>query len=341
MKEAEDSAALYELESILHSLVANDTTILDALAQMLSTIQQMQLRAEERQNDLRQEMYELRGEIRSLTVALADGGSSTRPRAIVRSTDEFAARNPEIALLEYLCPLLNDTNAIDVGAHTGTISERLLKAGYSAYAFEPYPPSFQKLLERLGASEKFRAFDYALGSADAKMDLHVAADLSGVSKWDPTLFNSLLERPMLQDLQFTKTIPVQVRTIDSLVRSAELPNSAGLLKIDTEGFDLEVLRGTRETRFSVVMVEFWDAAHAFGSGGRGRLGELVAEMQRRECNRYIVIYHLDHSSTISYYSNRDDTVPGSWGNVLFFADRDIFARALRWCEEVLPATLHR
>ena len=341
MKELEDSGALFELESILHSLVANDTTILDALAQMLSTIQQMQSRAEESQNGLRQEVRELRGEIRTLTAGLAEAGSRARSRAIVRSTDEFTAQNPEVGLLEYLYSFLNDTNAIDVGAHTGAVSERLLKAGYSVYAFEPYAPSFQKLREKLGASGKLRVFDLAIGSADAKMELHIASDLSGVSKWDPSLFNSLIDRPMLQDLQFTKTVPVQVRSIDSLRRSGEIPDSAGLLKVDTEGFDLEVLRGMGDSRFSVVMTEFWDATHPFASGGRGGLGDLTTEMQSKGYDRYIVIYHVDGSSTISYYCNRDETVPGSWGNVLFFCDQDIFAKALRWCEDVMAATLYR
>jgi len=337
----EDSAALYELESILHSLVVNDTTILDALTQMLSTIQQMQARAEESQNALRQEVRELRGEIRTLAAALAEGGGATRPRVIVRTVDPFAAHNPEVALLAYLCPLLEDTNAIDVGAHHGVVAERLLKAGYSVYAFEPYTPSFQSLCERLGSNTNFRAFQYALGPTDAQSELHVAADLSSVNKWDPTLFNSLVTRPMLQDLQFTKTVQVQMRSIESLVRSGELPKSAGLLKVDTEGFDLEVLRGIGESRFSVVMAEFWDAAHAFGSGGNGQLHPLVEEMRCRGYQHYIVVYHLDEDEAISYYCDRDDTVPESWGNVLFFNEREIFVRSLRWCEEVLPSTLHR
>jgi len=337
----EDSAALYELESILHSLVANDTTILDALTQMLSTIQQMQARAEESQNALRQEVRELRGEIRTLTVALAEGGAAARPRAIVHVADPFAAQNPEVALLAYLRPLLADTNAIDVGAHHGVVAERLLRAGYSVYAFEPYAPSFQSLCERLGGNTNFHAFEYALGPADAQAELHVAADLSSVSKWDPTLFNSLVARPMLQDLQFTRTVQVQMRSIESLVSSGELPESAGLLKVDAEGFDLEVLRGIGKSRFSIVMAEFWDAAHAFGSGGHGQLQPLVEEMRRRGYRHYIVVYHLDENETISYYCNRDDTVPESWGNVLFFNEREIFVRALRWCEDVLPATLHR
>ncbi len=196
-------------------------------------------------------------------------------------------------------------------------------------------------MERHKASQKFHPFNLALGAVDRTMDLHVASDLSGLSKWDPTLFHSLIERPMLQDLQFTKTVPVEVRSLESLRQNGAIPPTAGVLKIDTEGFDLEVIRGMGEGNFSAVMAEFWDPAHPFGGQATGGLEGLVREMKGRGYASHIVIYHLDEDSTISYYCNRSETVPNSWGNVIFFRDHALFAKALRWCEEVLVATLHR
>jgi FkbM family methyltransferase len=343
MSESVDGQTLYELESILHSLVANDTTILDALAQMLNAMQQMQARSEQSQNKLSADVGELMAEVRKLSLELIERreGTAGPQKPVVMTEDEFAGQNPELGLLEYLYSYLTNTNAIDVGANVGRVSERLLKCGYSVYAFEPYGPSFRALRERLSASQKFHAFDFALGPADGTMNLHIASDLSGVSKWDPSLFHSLIARPMLQDLQFTQTVPVQVRSLESLRRNGEIPEGAGLLKIDTEGFDLEVMRGMGDGHFSVVMSEFWDAAHPFGRFATSRLEDLVREMKCRGYDWYIVIYHLDESSTISYYCNRAQTVPNSWGNAVFFGDHAIFAKALRWCEEVLVATLYR
>jgi FkbM family methyltransferase len=240
MSESVDTQAIYELESILQSLVVNDTTLLDALAQMLNAMQQMQARSEQSQDKLCAELQELRAELRTLTLEVierkADAVSGRQP--IVVTNDEFAAQNPELGLLEYLYSFLTDTNAIDVGANIGKVSERLLKCGYTVYAFEPYAPSFRELVERHKASQKFHPFNLALGAVDRTMDLHVASDLSGLSKWDPTLFHSLIERPMLQDLQFTKTVPVEVRSLESLRQNGAIPPTAGVLKIDTEGFDL-------------------------------------------------------------------------------------------------------
>ncbi len=129
------------------------------------------------------------------------------------------------------------------------------------------------------------------------MTLHVATDLSKDKKWDTSLFHSLVEHAMLEDLQFSETVPVEVRSLESLQRQGEIPNGAGVLKIDTEGFDLEVIRGMGDGRFQVVMTEFWDPDHPFGRSGHGRLENLVTAMKGRGYGWHIVIYHLDESST--------------------------------------------
>jgi len=344
-KESADNSALYELESILHSLVANDTTILDALTQMLATLHEVSARIEEGQSRLSTSIAGLIAETRTLVLARAGGEAESpirdrsRPRLAI--ADGFSTENPEVGLLAYLYSFLPDTTAIDVGAHVGSVSERLLEAGYSVYAFEPYPPSYERLRDRLQANPRFRALQLAVGSSDGVMDLHIASDLSGMAQRDPTLYNTLVPRPLLQDLQFTQAVSVPVSSIGQMIQSGVLPRAAGVLKVDAEGFDLEVLRGLADADIAVVMAEFWDPAHAFGATSSVILADLVAEMRARGYRWHIVIYHVDGEGVISYYCNRTDTVRGSWGNVLFFRDRSVFMRAFQWCEEVIPSTLHR
>lgn len=325
-----------ELEPILQSVVLNDSTIIDALAQLLGTMQQMQTRTEQKLDKLAEEVRTFSLELRERS-ASANGQQSS---AVIAS-DDFARQNPEIGLLEHLYSFLSDTNAIDIGANVGRVSERLLRAGYTVYAFEPYPPAFATLQQQLSGHQDFHAFQCAIGSKDGTMSLHIASDLSKEKKWDTTLFHSLVEHPMLEDLQFAEAIPVQVRSLESLQQAGDIPKSAGILKIDTEGFDLEVMRGMGEGQFQVVMTEFWDPAHPFGRSGNGKLEDAVTEMKRRGYGWHIVIYHLDESSTISYYCNRRETVSKSWGNAIFFRDHDLFRRALGWCDQVLAPTLYR
>ena len=342
-KDSSDNSALYELESILHSLVSNDTTILDALTQLLGTLHETSARIEESHAKLNASIAGLIDEVRALALERPthDGSAKANLRSNIIVTDEFSRQNPEIALLGYLYSFLPDSTAIDVGAHIGSFSDQLLNAGYTVYAFEPYPPSYALLQQRLQMNPRFHAFELALGSTVGVADLHIASDLSGLARRDATLYHSLVERPMLPDLQFTGTQPVSVTSIEALVRSGALPRNAGVLKVDAEGHDLEVLRGLGDTDIKVVMAEFWDPNHAFGAGASIVLQDLVGEMRPRGYNWHIVIYHVDEEKAVSYYCNRTDTVRGSWGNVVFFRDREIFTRALLWCEETMPATLHR
>jgi hypothetical protein len=155
---------------------------------------------------------------------------------------------------------------------------------------------------------------------------------------DVSLFHTLTPRSTVANLRFEGTIPVTVRSLASLVASGSIPDQVGLLKIDTEGCDLEVMRGLGSLRPSVVMAEFWDAQHEFGKCGLGRLADLVAEMKRRSYRWHVVIYHLDHKSLISWYQNRIDTIPQCWGNVLFFQELALLQKAMGWLEDVLPPT---
>jgi FkbM family methyltransferase len=332
-----------EIEDILETLITNDTEILEALTQILMVVPQMQARSEQ---SLARLAEEVRKEMRALGLELMKQGEarSGGTQAIVQKIDEFSAQNPEVALLQHLYSFLPDNVALDIGANTGRVSERLLATGYTVYAFEPNPPTFEVLQKRFQGESRLHAFPFALGSREGTLDLHVAEDrLGGAAEkyGDPALFSSFVEHAMPGDLPFNKVVPVPVRTLESLRRGGEIPDRIGLVKIDTEGFDLEVLRGMGDVASPVVMTEFWDAVHSFGRSGKGRLEDLVKEMKSRGYPWHLVIYHVDDTSTISYYCNQTRTVPNSWGNALFFREQPLFTQAYAWCEKVLSATLYR
>jgi FkbM family methyltransferase len=307
---------------------------------MLGAIQKMNARAEQTQVGVERTQNRLAAEIRALAAAVAElEPGPARQRPILVGLDGFSRENPEIALLQYLYSFLHDTTAVDVGAHVGEVSERLLQAGYSVHAFEPYPPSFEALRARFADKGRLRALQLAIGSADGEALLHVAQENSGAETL--SLFNSLIEHPMPGGLQFTDTIPVRVRSLASLRGSGQIPASVGLLKIDTEGFDLEVINGMGEGSFEVVMAEFWDSSHAFGTAGHGRLEPIIDAMRAKGYAWHAVIYHLDSEATISYYFNRAETIPGCWGNAIFFREHALFAKAACWCEAALTPTLYR
>jgi hypothetical protein len=118
-----------ELEPILQSLMLNDSTMIDGLAQMLGTMQHMQHHLEALVGNLAADVRELSGRLheRSITPAMRD-------KAAIPG---FDLDEPEIGLLAHLLPLLPNPVALDIGANTGRFAHELVEAGFEVFAFEP------------------------------------------------------------------------------------------------------------------------------------------------------------------------------------------------------------
>jgi FkbM family methyltransferase len=261
-------------------------------------------------------------------------------RQVCVETSEYATVNPELGLMSFLYSHLPGRNALDIGAHTGEVSDWLLKTGYEVYAFEPYPPNYTRLTERLKAYKAFHGFNLALGAVDGELPLHLVDDLTDDKRYDdPTVFHSLAQHGMPEGLLFQETIQVQVKRLSDLHKSGVIPAKISLVKIDTEGYDLEVIRGMDGHRYPVVCVEFWDVHIPFADNGLLYTVEsMVREMARRDYPWYILIYRVWGQNQTAFFCNHDRPVPGSWGNIFFFRDRDTFQQAQQWCAAVLPRT---
>jgi FkbM family methyltransferase len=198
-------------------------------------------------------------------------------------TSDYNLINPEVGLLSFLYSYLPTRRVIDIGAHAGDVSEALLNAGYEVYAFEPSPAVYDRLVSRLGHRNEFHSFNLALGSVEGEMPLHSATDVTSANIYgDATLYSSLVSHSMPDGLRFAECTNVRVQTLESAHRACLVPVDAGLVKIDTEGFDLEVIRGMGEYRYPVVVTEYWDSKTPFGrSGLLYTLETLVAEMRSR------------------------------------------------------------
>jgi FkbM family methyltransferase len=131
---------------------------------------------------------------------------------------------------------------LDIGANDGDFASEvrdLLPEAF-IYSFEPLGEAHAALLARMRGDARFRAFNFALGAADARAIIHR-------SNFSPS--SSLL--PML-DLH-TEAWPhtaeaaaeeIEVRRLDSLGIEAE-PEL--LVKIDVQGFEDKVIEGGRGT----------------------------------------------------------------------------------------------
>jgi FkbM family methyltransferase len=135
---------------------------------------------------------------------------------------------------------------LDVGANRGQY-RRLLRerVGYDGriISFEPQSRNVAHLREEARADPCWEIRGHALGSADTRLDLNVMrADLlSSFLDPDPAMV------PMFRDVNVVdRRETVDVWRLDS-VRDALGSLENVFLKLDTQGFDLEVIRGAQAT----------------------------------------------------------------------------------------------
>jgi FkbM family methyltransferase len=147
------------------------------------------------------------------------------------------------------------TYIVEVGAHDGvsqSTSLPLAQAGWRAILVEPHPEVFERLVFVHGMNPDVILVQGACGREPATMSLHV-----GVGE------NTMLSSLVADDNAFTasvrsgETVDVQVYRLRDLLRRNDWPEDYGVLLVDTEGFDAEVLKGAglRRWRPRVLVTE--------------------------------------------------------------------------------------
>jgi len=124
----------------------------------------------------------------------------------------------------------------DVGANIGQTARAIRKrfATAAIYSFEPVSKTFSKLKANT-AKQDVRCYQLAFGSENMEMEIYVDRDNQGSD------MNSLRNRNgASQENQVKETIKIQ--RLDDFCKLNSIDH-IDYLKIDTEGYDLEVLKG--------------------------------------------------------------------------------------------------
>lgn len=274
----------------------------------------------------------LRGQLEDCRVEIDRLLAARKSALVVR--DEYLSKNPDVELMLYLVPFLPNLLVLDIGANVGEVSSRLLDAGCSVFAFEPDPRAFARLEARLGANKNCTLKACAIGSKNTQMQLHLVDEALAKNAYEePSAYSSFVERSMPQGLSFVDAVKVPVRTLANLVEEKEIPTNASLVKIDTEGFEIEVINGMGTLRYPLVVAEFWARDFMLSSQKTSNsLDRLVSAMRERGYHFYIVIFLQEGNWEYAFYANWPKALDKAAGNVFFFQDVDLFDRALNWCQ---------
>lgn len=144
---------------------------------------------------------------------------------------------------------------LDVGANEGQFAQRMRRVyPGEIHSFEPVSSVFDKLASRASADPHWHVHHCALGSQEASRMINVSTH---------TVFSSLLDANRYCEGCFgdqslgMKKESVSVRRLDALMGEM-LPEGVkrrAFLKIDTQGYDLEVFKGLGHALKHIVVLQ--------------------------------------------------------------------------------------
>lgn len=126
----------------------------------------------------------------------------------------------------------------DVGAHVGSKTRFLRKAGAKVVALEPQQPFASFLRRTLPRDVVF--IDSAAGSSETEANMSISSLNPTVSSLKKDFLETANNSPGFENVVWDKSQRVKVLTLDSLIQEHGVPD---YIKIDVEGFELEVLSG--------------------------------------------------------------------------------------------------
>jgi FkbM family methyltransferase len=167
------------------------------------------------------------------------------PRAILQSIlRRFGYELVRYPIVHFLDRFGIDV-VLDVGANTGQYGRELRRLGYRGriVSFEPLRAAFEELERNAMGDPAWSTVRLAMGSADTEATLHVSGKSASSSLLD------MLPRhtEVAPETAYVAEERVDVRCLDHVIDTYCSRSDRVLLKIDTQGFESEVLAGARES----------------------------------------------------------------------------------------------
>jgi len=230
---------------------------------------------------------------------------------------DLYGQDAELHLLGRLLAHLDERTMIDVGAERGSMTEGMLHAGAKdLHAVDADPDNADALRTRFANDRRVTVHECAVSDGDGHAELHLSTDPDG----SPLPFgHTLLERTDTDEIAWGQTVTVTRRSLQSLIAADEIPSSTGILKTDTEGHDLAVVRGMGALEVDVVMVEHWaDLPHGLGRCP-WTVRDMLAELEPRGFSHFAFVVHRGEFVTLKW--DDGEVEPGAMGNLIFLHER--------------------
>lgn len=158
--------------------------------------------------------------------------------------------------------------AIDVGAHVGTRARAMHAVGTRVIALEPQRP-FSTFLRRT-VSRSIVVIEAAAGRSESHAQMAVSSRHPTVSSLHDAFVSWAPTATGFEKVRWDRSQKVSVTTLDAVIAHYGTPR---YIKIDVEGFEIEVLAGV-STAVELVSVEFLPAMPHLSRAVIDRLTEM-------------------------------------------------------------------
>ena len=135
----------------------------------------------------------------------------------------------------------------DIGAHLGEKSKKFLDKNLKIVMLEPLPQCVKQLRENFKNINNVQILEKAVGRTVGNMKLEVNSKIPTISTMAKHWKNG-----RFSNQEWDQKISVEVTTLDRLIKIYGLPN---YIKIDVEGFELDVILGLSQ-KAGIISFEF-------------------------------------------------------------------------------------
>ena len=141
----------------------------------------------------------------------------------------------------------------DIGANRGQYSKNIREIGYKGkiISFEPLESAFQELKKVSSKNKNWIINNYGLGNKNTKSIINVAGNSysSSILEMLPSHFNSAPESKYIAQQE------IDIRTLDSIYKSFCNSKDNVMIKIDTQGYEKNVLEGATKSLKNIKIIQ--------------------------------------------------------------------------------------
>ena len=157
--------------------------------------------------------------------------SEQQKKKIKQETEEIGKRK-----LFYGSFVNENDLCFDVGANVGNRVLPLLELGAKVVAVEPQKNCYKILKQKFG--KRIEIVAKGLGESECTKDFHIS-NANTISSFSDEWINSV-KNNRFKGYNWDKVVKVEMTTLDKLIEKYGLP---AFIKIDVEGYELDVLKG--------------------------------------------------------------------------------------------------